>query len=154
MFINFSFSSMLEDCTPEYVILDDFNSTRGRLYPRYKSIPCRSVPECVPCTLNRNLPNPLEKGYLEAKSKLMDRPTIRSWVPMFLSAFFLTQNVGYSSQWLKNYRPLFYVFPEVRATNLKHTVESVLWIGKTFAKEWKFSRKQNYTKFRTNTHEI
>jgi hypothetical protein len=29
---------------PEYVILEDFNFTRGRLYPRYKSTPARFVP--------------------------------------------------------------------------------------------------------------
>jgi hypothetical protein len=30
--------------TPEFVILEDFNFTRGRLYPRYKSTPARFVP--------------------------------------------------------------------------------------------------------------
>ncbi len=30
--------------TPEYVILEDFNFTLGRLYPRYKSTPARFVP--------------------------------------------------------------------------------------------------------------
>ncbi len=30
--------------SPEYVILEDFNFTLGRLYPRYKSTPARFVP--------------------------------------------------------------------------------------------------------------
>ncbi len=63
----------------EYVILEDFNFTRGRLYPRYKSTPARFVPEVFVKSLKCHI--------LDDFSQVPPRP----WQEFVIRGFFVVQ---------------------------------------------------------------